>query len=150
MIYMKAGDIQGDSGDLFHLNWIPVDVVRFGFRLQGQVVGTERPDTPERPTFDVLEVVKPGDSSSPALMNWMMKGEVLDEVLFEVCKEDEYAYMRYVLNQVKLEDYSVRVDEEKGAEVTLKMVYDRIRVEELSWTEDNESYYTSAAQLSRH
>lgn len=149
MIYMKAGNIKGDSGDLFHPEWIPITTVDFGFSLQGQTTGTEQSDAEEKPVLDLLKVTKPGDIASPALMKWMLDGDVLEEVVIEVCKELEYPFLRYVLTKVQLEDFAVKVDEKKGAEDSLEMLYEEILIEELSHTADNESYWTNRVQLKR-
>lgn len=149
MIYMKAGNIKGDSGDTFHPDWIPITSVDFAFRVQAQTTPTEDSEASEKPSHDLLKVVKPGDISSPALMQWMLDGEVIEEVQIEVCKELEYPFLRYVLTNVKLVDFAVKVGEEDGAEDTLEMLYEKILVEELSHTADNESYWTNAVELKR-
>lgn len=145
-IFMKAGSIQGDVEASSYRNWVVVDSCKYEIKFHEDDVRKSVEDGAPDPDLGLFEVEKSStDRSGPALMQWMVNGDKLETVQFDVCgdalKSGQWrCNTRYILKDVVLTDYSVdmQMSEAKaGVKITLKLRYDELSVEQFRYDETN-------------
>lgn len=144
-IFMKAGSIQGDVVAESHKNWVQVDSCSFEVTFEEDDVRKSLGEGAPQPELGSFDVVKTSaDRAGPALMQWMVDGDLLETVQFDVCGDTVWqgnwrCHMRYILKGVVLTDYSINMaDAEKGkATISMKLSYDELSVEHLSYDKSN-------------
>ena len=143
-IFMKAGSIKGDVVADSHKHWIPIETCSFELAFDEDDVRKSLVEGSPEPQIEPLEITKETDQASPGLMQWMLDGEALDEVTIDVCGDAVFkgswrCHMRYLLKKVVLTDYAVSMDDaEKGhAKVTMKLKFDELSMEQISYDKEN-------------
>ncbi len=136
-IFMKVKDITGSSKGKRHDGWIMVQEVSFGATVDIEVAPDEGAERIAKHTLKKIQITKSAGGSSPALMAWMIAGEVKAEVKLEICKEAGDCYLRYVLTDVVLEDYTLKMGEEGDSTINLELVYDEVLIEQITFDAQN-------------
>ena len=136
-IYMKAGKIQGSVKAKGHEGWIIVSGCSFDIDVDLEVLPKEDAERKVKIKLGAMTVDKSAGASSPGLLEWKLKKTKYPEVMLDVCKEDGQHYLRHTLKGVKLPDYSMRVDFDGDSSVTLKLDFDEIRMEQISFDKQN-------------
>ncbi len=151
-IFMKAGSIKGDVVAESHKNWIPIKGCSFDIAFDEDEVRKSLEEGAPEPKIEPFEVTKEPDECSPGLMQWMLDGNTLDEVQIDVCGDAIFkgswrVHVRYVLKKCVLIDYSLKMtDGEKGdAEISLKLQFDSISMEQISYDVHNKIRTRSTA-----
>lgn len=131
-IFIKLGDIQGESNDRDHQNWIDVLSVSEGIHFpSGDTSGTTR--IRGSAVFDDIGIGKELDKSSPRLREALARGEVLPKVEIEItasCDGARVVYFRYELTNVLLTSISLNAS---GNETAPTEDFS-LNFEEIKWT----------------
>ena len=143
-IFMKAGSIKGGVVADSHQDWIRIESCGLELAFDADEVRKSLTDGAPEPQIEPFEITKIPDEASPGLMQWMLDGEVLDEVQIDVCgdailKGSWRVHLRYVLKKCVLTDYQLNMsDAEHGkAAVTMKLQFDSVSMEQVSYDSHN-------------
>lgn len=135
--YMKLGDIEGESKDTSHENWINLLSVSQGLSrpMRAGASGSTR----QRASVDCgdVVVVKELDASSPKLIEAICDGTVFPECLIDLCTstgaDGRVPYFQWELVNVFAVHYSVSGATADGAVPTEQI---SLNYEEIKWTYD--------------
>ena len=135
--YVKIGDIQGESKDAGHKNWIELRSISQELLrpMKAGAGGAMR----HRASVDVGDVImtKVVDKSSARLMEAVCKGTNYPEVQLDLCTSSEgqkrTPYMRFTLKDARVTRYTIGGSTEDGA-VPMETI--AINFREIRWTYD--------------
>jgi type VI secretion system secreted protein Hcp len=101
--FLKIGEIDGESTDAKHEDWI--EVLSYSHGLSQAASGSTSSGgarTSERCDHQDFSVVKSLDKASPKLNLTCCNGRHIDSVKLELCRagEDKQRYMQYVMSDV--------------------------------------------------
>lgn len=109
-IYMKYGDVQGDSTAEGHEKWIEVNSFQWGVgRGISSPTGGSADREASAPSVSEIVVTKPQDSASAKLLDASLQGEGVD-VTIDFCKTDKgvlETYLQYTLENTMISGYSL-------------------------------------------
>ena len=106
--FMKIKDIEGESTDDKHKNWIEIGSYSFGAtQAVGCLASTGGARSGERVDLQNLSITKSLDKSSPKLFAACCKGTHIGEITLELCRNtgDKTTYMEYKLEDVLITSY---------------------------------------------
>ena len=105
--YLKIPDIDGESTDSDHKEWIDILSVSSGISRPVSVAGSSR--VVGNPAFQEVIFVKRIDKSTPVLMENICKGKVFPKVEIELKNTEDagrVSYLKYKLENVLITSFS--------------------------------------------
>jgi len=148
-LYMKAGSIRGSVKTPKHKDWITVNSCEFKITADLEELPEEAAKRTVEPDLGDMELEKPAGGSSPALLEWMLNGEALPEVIIEVCRDNEEWYLRHTLRGVVLQDFRMGVTEKGSSTATLTLKYDELQMEQIVYDKMGKKGPTNRAVIKR-
>jgi len=127
-IFLKIGDIKGESTDRDHKDWIDVLSVSFGASSSGsgETSGT-RYDSTGRTAFSDISITKEIDKSSPKLFELVASGErIRGDVTLQKVTSEGTPYVTATLTNVIVSDYSIGGSEGSVPTESISLNYETI------------------------
>ena len=102
--FLKIGDINGESTERAHKDWITIESFSLGIAPKQAATGSTR--RRGAVVFEDLIIIKKLDKSTPKLMELCAKGQVVPELVLDMLSIDGSLYYKVTLNKVKINSIS--------------------------------------------
>lgn len=113
--YVKLGDIKGESTDNAHRDWVIIESINQGMSQPG---GGATGQSRRRGSvvFEDLVIQKKLDKSSPKLMEFCAKGQVIPEVIIDLVSSARNSFYKITLSNVMVTSINNNANCSQGCE----------------------------------
>ncbi len=132
--YIKIGDIQGESNDQDHKDWIQVETMNSAIHRAIPPGARDQARARGQTSIADIAVVKKVDKSSVKLQEACAAGKPFEEVEIHFCMtagSKQEPFLKYKLKNVILSSYSIHASADSNQEPTEELTLNFIEAE---WT----------------
>jgi len=141
-IYMKAEGAAGDVTDKEHQGWMEILSCNFGIVRKDEETSSGELDSEDQHENSKVEkqsiiISKPSDSASATLIDWMVKGLTIPEIVVEAVKENSAWWYRYTFFKVRIMQFNLDGEEQDVPTENLTLDCETLRLDTVWVMPDN-------------